>query len=67
MEASELFKTPRAGVRSVGGMTATFNAIGLAVADMATSLAFYRRLGLDIPAEAEQQPHAEASCPAASG
>lgn len=63
MEASELFKTPRAGVRSVGGMTVTFNAIGLAVADMATSLSFYRRLGLDIPAEAEQQPHAEAELP----
>src|SRR5699024_9520998 len=37
--------------------------IGLAVADMATSLSFYRRLGLDIPAEAEQQPHAEAELP----
>jgi catechol 2,3-dioxygenase-like lactoylglutathione lyase family enzyme len=41
-------------------MAPTFNAISLAVADMATSLAFYRRLGLDFPAGAEQQPHAEA-------
>jgi catechol 2,3-dioxygenase-like lactoylglutathione lyase family enzyme len=44
-------------------MTTTFNAIGLAVADMATSLSFYRRLGLDIPPEADQQPHAEAELP----
>jgi catechol 2,3-dioxygenase-like lactoylglutathione lyase family enzyme len=41
-------------------MAPTFDAIGLAVADMATSLAFYRRLGLDIPAEADREPHAEA-------
>ncbi|GHJ31299.1 MULTISPECIES: VOC family protein [Streptomyces] len=44
-------------------MTARFNAIGLVVADMAASLAFYRRLGLDIPAEADTQPHAEATLP----
>lgn len=49
--------------RSVVGMSPTFDAIGLAVADMATSLAFYRRLGLDIPAESDQAPHAEASLP----
>lgn len=40
-------------------MAPTFNAIGIAVADMATSLAFYRRLGLEFPAGADQQPHAE--------
>lgn len=34
--------------------------IGLVVSDMAASLAFYRRLGLDIPAGAEDQPHVEA-------
>jgi catechol 2,3-dioxygenase-like lactoylglutathione lyase family enzyme len=44
-------------------MSPTFDAIGLAVADMATSLAFYRRLGLDIPAEADHAPHAEAALP----
>jgi catechol 2,3-dioxygenase-like lactoylglutathione lyase family enzyme len=37
------------------------DAIGLVVADMAASLAFYRRLGLEIPAEAEQEDHVEAS------
>jgi uncharacterized glyoxalase superfamily protein PhnB len=42
-------------------MTARFDAIGLVVSDMARSLAFYRRLGLDIPAEADAEPHAEAT------
>jgi catechol 2,3-dioxygenase-like lactoylglutathione lyase family enzyme len=41
-------------------MAPTFNAIGLVVTDMAASLAFYRTLGLDIPAEADHEPHAEA-------
>jgi uncharacterized glyoxalase superfamily protein PhnB len=44
-------------------MAPTFNAIGLAAADMATTLAFYRRLGLDIPAEADTEPHVEAVLP----
>ncbi|WP_055547911.1 VOC family protein [Streptomyces sp. NBRC 110028] len=44
-------------------MTPRFDALGLAVADMAASLAFYRLLGLDIPAGAETQPHAEATLP----
>ncbi|MET8681633.1 VOC family protein [Streptomyces sp. NPDC004647] len=37
--------------------------IGLVVSDMAASLAFYRRLGLDIPAGADAEPHVEASLP----
>jgi len=44
-------------------MATTLNGIGLAAADMATSLAFYRKLGLDIPAEADHEPHAEALLP----
>lgn len=40
-------------------MAPTFNAFGLAVAEMAAALAFYRELGLDIPAEADDAPHAE--------
>ena len=44
-------------------MTARFDLIGLVVADMASSLAFYRRLGLDIPAQADGEPHVEASLP----
>jgi catechol 2,3-dioxygenase-like lactoylglutathione lyase family enzyme len=40
-------------------MAPTFNFIGMVVADLSASLAFYRRLGLDIPADADQQPHVE--------
>lgn len=36
---------------------------GLVVADMAASLAFYRRLGLDIPADADGQPHVDVPLP----
>ncbi|MEW1720121.1 VOC family protein [Streptomyces sp. NPDC093109] len=39
------------------------DALGLIVADMAASLAFYRLLGLDLPAEADTAPHAEATLP----
>jgi catechol 2,3-dioxygenase-like lactoylglutathione lyase family enzyme len=63
MEPSDLFKTLTEALRNVELMTPTFNAIGLAVADMATSLAFYRRLGLDIPHGADQAPHAEVELP----
>jgi catechol 2,3-dioxygenase-like lactoylglutathione lyase family enzyme len=44
-------------------MAPTINAIGLAVADMSATLAFYRKLGLDIPAEADNEPHAEITLP----
>ncbi|MEU4273067.1 VOC family protein [Streptomyces sp. NPDC026092] len=43
--------------------TPRLDVIGLVVADMAASLAFYRRLGLDVPAEADTQPHVEAALP----
>ncbi len=33
--------------------------IELVVSDMAASLAFYRRLGVDIPADADDQPHVD--------
>lgn len=39
--------------------TPTLDLIGIVVDDMAAALAFYRRLGVDIPAEAEDQPHVE--------
>lgn len=35
----------------------------MVVADMPVALAFYRRLGLDIPADADTAPHAEAPLP----
>ncbi|GAA3737331.1 catechol 2,3-dioxygenase-like lactoylglutathione lyase family enzyme [Spinactinospora alkalitolerans] len=41
-------------------MAIRFNLIGIAVADMGRSLAFYRRLGVDVPAEADSEPHVEA-------
>jgi catechol 2,3-dioxygenase-like lactoylglutathione lyase family enzyme len=44
-------------------MAPTFNAIGMAVADMAATLAFYRRLGLSFPAGSESEPHVEAELP----
>ncbi|MEU1948938.1 hypothetical protein ABZ554_42425, partial [Streptomyces sp. NPDC020125] len=50
---SDSFKTGRPRAAYAARMTARFNAIGLVVADLAGSLAFYRRLGLDIPAEAD--------------
>ncbi len=37
--------------------------IGIIVADMAASLAFYRRLGLDIPAEGDTEGHVETMLP----
>ncbi|MFJ4892653.1 VOC family protein [Streptomyces sp. NPDC088788] len=44
-------------------MTPRFDVIGLVVSDMAASLAFYRRLGLDFPPGAEAEPHVEAALP----
>ena len=44
-------------------MQARLDMIGIVVDDMAKSLAFYRRLGLDLPPEADQQPHVEATLP----
>ncbi len=44
-------------------MTARFDVIGLVVADMGRSLAFYRRLGFDLPREADNEPHVEATLP----
>ncbi|MEV8306578.1 VOC family protein [Streptomyces flavidovirens] len=44
-------------------MTPRLDAIGIVAADMAASLAFYRLLGLDIPADADTAPHAEVTLP----
>lgn len=44
-------------------MTPRFDAISIITADLAASLAFYRRLGLDIPAGAEAAPHVEVVLP----
>jgi catechol 2,3-dioxygenase-like lactoylglutathione lyase family enzyme len=44
-------------------MAPILNAIGLAVADMGTSLSFYRRLGLEFPAGAEKEGHTDVELP----
>src|SRR5438093_257112 len=44
-------------------MQARLDVIGLIVDDMARSLAFYRHLGLELPPDADQQPHVETTLP----
>ncbi|MFI1097212.1 VOC family protein [Streptomyces sp. NPDC020917] len=44
-------------------ITPRIDLIGLVVADMAASLAFYRRLGLDLPPGADAEPHTELALP----
>ena len=44
-------------------MTARFDAIGLVVADVARSLAFYRMLGVEIPDDVDAEQHVEATLP----
>ena len=44
-------------------MQARLDVVGMVVEDMARSLAFYRRLGLAVPPEADSQPHVEATLP----
>ncbi len=44
-------------------MRARLDVIGIVVEDMARSLAFYRRLGLDIPPDADRQPHVDVMLP----
>ncbi|MCM2387008.1 VOC family protein [Streptomyces albipurpureus] len=44
-------------------MTPRLDAISIVTSDMSASLAFYRRLGLDIPADAANAPHVEATLP----
>jgi catechol 2,3-dioxygenase-like lactoylglutathione lyase family enzyme len=44
-------------------MQPRLEAVGLVVQDMARSLALYRRLGLDLPPEADGEPHVNATLP----
>lgn len=44
-------------------MTLQPDMIGIVVRDMAEALRFYRLLGLDLPADADTQPHAEIITP----
>ncbi|MFF8383004.1 VOC family protein [Streptomyces kanasensis] len=43
--------------------TPRLDAVGLVVSDMAATLAFYRRLGLAVPEDADSAPHAEVVLP----
>jgi catechol 2,3-dioxygenase-like lactoylglutathione lyase family enzyme len=60
---SDSFKTSRRRPAYRDPMTPRFAVIGLVASDMATTLAFYRRLGLVFPEGAEDQPHVEAELP----
>jgi catechol 2,3-dioxygenase-like lactoylglutathione lyase family enzyme len=42
---------------------AKLDVVGVVVADMARALAFYRLLGLDVPAAADAEPHVEVPLP----
>jgi uncharacterized glyoxalase superfamily protein PhnB len=44
-------------------MTARLDLIGLVVENMGRSLAFYRKLGFDLPSDADTEPHVEATLP----
>ncbi len=44
-------------------MNTRLDMIGIVVADMPRALAFYRELGLEFAADADQQPHVEATLP----
>lgn len=44
-------------------MTPRLDAVSIVASDLAASLAFYRRLGLDLPAGAEDAPHVETTLP----
>jgi uncharacterized glyoxalase superfamily protein PhnB len=44
-------------------MTPRFDFIGMVVTDMTATLAFYRRLGVDMPDDAATQPHVDVLLP----
>ncbi len=56
---SETFKTSSVTTHSVAGMNLRAALVELVVADMPATLAFYRQLGLDIPADVDTQPHVD--------
>lgn len=44
-------------------MDVRLDLVGIVTRDMGASLAFYRRLGLEVPPGSEDEPHAEATTP----
>ena len=60
---SDFFNRATTEFRTLGPMAPRFDLIGVVVSDMAATLAFYRRLGLGIPADADAAPHVEHMLP----
>ncbi|NED12170.1 glyoxalase [Streptomyces sp. SID9124] len=60
---TDAYETAGRGPAQGRSMTPRLDAIGIVTADLPASLAFYRRLGLDIPAGAESAPHVEVALP----
>lgn len=48
---------------STNSTNASLSMFGIVTENMPRTLAFYRKLGLDIPAEADNAPHAEVTLP----
>ncbi len=44
-------------------MDVRLDLVGIVTGDMRASLAFYRKLGLEVPEESQDQPHVEATAP----
>ncbi|BCL17103.1 VOC family protein [Micromonospora sagamiensis] len=44
-------------------MTPRFDLVGMVATDLPRTLDFYRRLGVDVPAGAEHEPHVEVALP----
>ncbi|GGR96886.1 glyoxalase [Streptomyces aureoverticillatus] len=51
------------GTGATPRVTPRLDLVGIVTSDLTASLAFYRRLGLDFPAGAEELPHVEATLP----
>lgn len=60
---SETFKLRQERLATVAAMKLRPALIELVVSDMAATLAFYRRLGLDIPEAADDEPHVDIELP----
>jgi uncharacterized glyoxalase superfamily protein PhnB len=56
---SDSYKTSSHVLRTVDDMTVIPSAVGLVASDLPRTLSFYRAMGLDIPADADNEPHVE--------
>lgn len=60
---SDFDKTPGGSFRTLMTMSIVPSAIGLVSTDLTRTLSFYRALGLDIPLDADNEPHVEVTLP----